>query len=115
MFLINIHKLQIILAQPVTLAALEDQVENIGRILSLQCKDILSLGCTENLCKGGKIDTESYIAIAAVGGEAFGLEHHGNQCNMGVVHGLEGDTGIIAIEVAVLDEILDGVNDLETD
>lgn len=32
---------------------------------------------------------------------------------MGVVHGLEGDAGVIAVEVAVLDEILDGVDDLE--
>lgn len=33
---------------------------------------------------------------------------------MGVVHGLEGDSGVIAIEVAVLDKILDGVDDLHT-
>lgn len=32
---------------------------------------------------------------------------------MGVVHGLEGDAGVIAIEVAVLYEVLDGVDDLE--
>ena len=31
---------------------------------------------------------------------------------MGVVHGLEGDAGVIAVEVAVLDEIFDGVDDL---
>jgi hypothetical protein len=29
-----------------------------------------------------------------------------------VVHGLEGDTGVIAVEVAVLDKVLDGVDDL---
>ena len=32
---------------------------------------------------------------------------------MGVVHSLEGDAGIIAVEVAVLDEILDSVDHLE--
>ena len=31
---------------------------------------------------------------------------------MGVVHSLEGDTGVIAVEVAVLDEVFDGVGDL---
>jgi hypothetical protein len=31
---------------------------------------------------------------------------------VGVVHGLERDTGVIAIEVAVLHEVLDGVDDL---
>ena len=32
---------------------------------------------------------------------------------MGIVHGLEGDAGVIAVEVAVLNEVFDGVNDLE--
>jgi hypothetical protein len=32
---------------------------------------------------------------------------------VGVVHGLERDTGVIAVEVTVLDEVLDGVDDLD--
>lgn len=32
---------------------------------------------------------------------------------MRVVHGLEGDAGVIAVEVAVLNEVLDGIDDLE--
>ncbi len=32
---------------------------------------------------------------------------------MGIVHGLEGDAGVIAVEVAVLNKVFDGVNDLE--
>jgi hypothetical protein len=32
---------------------------------------------------------------------------------MGVVHGLEGDTGVITVEIAVLDEVFDGIDDLE--
>lgn len=31
---------------------------------------------------------------------------------MGVVHGLKGDAGVIAVEVAILHEIFDGVDDL---
>jgi hypothetical protein len=31
---------------------------------------------------------------------------------VGVVHGLESDAGVIAVEVAVLDEVLDSVDDL---
>jgi hypothetical protein len=31
---------------------------------------------------------------------------------MGVVHSLECDTGVIAVEVAVLNEILDGIDNL---
>ena len=32
---------------------------------------------------------------------------------MGVIHGLEGDAGVIAVKVAVLDEVLDGIDDLK--
>jgi hypothetical protein len=31
---------------------------------------------------------------------------------MGVVHGLEGDSRVIAVEVAILDEILDRIDEL---
>ena len=32
---------------------------------------------------------------------------------MGIVHGLEGNAGVIAVEVAILDQVFDGINDLE--
>lgn len=32
---------------------------------------------------------------------------------MGVVHSLKGDSGIIAVEIAVLHEILDGIDNLD--
>ena len=32
---------------------------------------------------------------------------------MGIVHGLKSDAGVIAVEVAVLYEIFDGVDDLK--
>ena len=32
---------------------------------------------------------------------------------MRVIHGLKGDTGVIAVEVAVLHQVFDGVDDLE--
>ena len=102
MLLIDVHKLQVILAQPIALAALEHQVQNIWSILCLDCQDILVLGRAKDFCEGGKVDTEGNVAIASVWGETLGLEHHGHKGYVGVVHGLEGDAGIIAVEVAVL-------------
>lgn len=112
MLLVNVHELQIIFAQPVTVAALEDQVEHVWRVFSLEGQDILGTRSTEDLCKGSKVDAKSNVAIASVWGEAFGLEHHRHEGNVRVVHGLEGDAGVIAVEVAVLDQILDRINDL---
>jgi len=110
--LVNIHKLQIVLAQSVTLAALEDQVENIRSIFRLDCQDILVLGCSKDFREGGKVNTEGDIAITSIRGEGLSLEHHGHKRDVGVVHCLERDTGIIAVEVAVLDEIFDRIDDL---
>lgn len=69
--LIDIHEFQVILAQSITLAALEHHVENIWRIICLECQNILILGSAENLCKGGKVDTKSDVTIASVWGESL--------------------------------------------
>jgi hypothetical protein len=112
MLLINIHKLDIILAYPITIGALEDKIDNIGSIFGLESEDIVALSRPKDLLKGGEVDAEGDVAVAAEGGEAFGFEHHGDEGDVRVVHGLESDAGVIAIKVAVLDEILDGVNHL---
>jgi hypothetical protein len=112
MLLVNVHELDVVLAQPVALRALEHQVDNIRRILGFQCEDVIVLCAAQDLGERGEVDAERKVAIAAERREGFGLEHHGNEGDVGVVHGLERDTGVIAVEVAVLDEILDGVDDL---
>ncbi len=107
MLLINIHKLQVILAQPIALAALENQVQNIWCILSLDCQNILVLGGTQDFCEGSEVDTESNVTVASVGGEGLCFEHHGDERDVRVVHSLESDAGVIAVEVAILNEVLD--------
>lgn len=110
--LVNVHELDVIFAQAVRLSALEHEVDHIGRVLSLQGQDIVILSGTEHLGQGNQVDAQGDVAVAAVRGESFGLQHHRDQGNMGVVHGLQGDTGVIAVEVAILYEILDRIDDL---
>lgn len=112
MLLVNVHELQVVLADAVVLAALKDQVKHVGGVLGLERENIFVLGSAEHLGERGQVDTEGDVAVASVRRKAFGLEHHGHKGNVGVVHGLEGDTRVIAVEVAVLDEILDGVDHL---
>lgn len=110
--LVNIHKLDIIFAQTVCLGTLEHQVDGIGGVLGLQGEDVFILGGAQDLGQGGQVDTESDVTVTAVGGEALGAEEHGNQSDVGVIHSLEGDAGVIAVEVAVLDQVLNSVDNL---
>ena len=110
--LVNIHQLEVVLAQPVAVAALKDKVQHIRCVLSLDSEDILVLRRTENLGQRRKVNTKRDVAVASVWGKALGLEHHGHERDVRVVHGLEGDTGVIAVEVAVLHQILNGIDNL---
>ena len=113
MLLVDIHQLDIVLAYPVRLRALEHQVHGIRRVVGLQSQHILVLSSPQDLGQRDQIDAQGDVAVAAVGREPFGAEQHGHQRHVRVVHGLQGDSGVIAVEVAVLHEILDGVGDLQ--
>lgn len=112
MLLIDIHELDVILANPVRRVVLEDEVHNIRRILSLDGENVLVLGSAEHFGERAKIDTEGDVAIAAERCEGFGAQQHGYESNVGVVHGLEGNARVIAVKVAVLDKVLDCVDNL---
>lgn len=108
MILIDIHELDIILTDPVVLRVLKHEVERVRCVIGLQRQYVLVLGTTEDLREGGQVDAEGDVAVAAVRTEALGFEVHGDEGDMGVVHCLQGDAGVVAVEVAVLDEVFDG-------
>ena len=114
MLLINIHKFDIVFAQPVTLAALEHQVDNVWGIFGLQCQDVLVLSTSEHLHERAEIDAEGDVAVAAEWRKGFCFEHHRDEGDVRVVHGLEGNAGVIAVEIAILDQVFDGIDDLES-
>jgi len=113
MLLVDVHELEVILGDSVVGLALEHQVENVGRILSLEGQDVIVLGSAEDLGEGGEVNAEGNVAIAAERFKAFCLEQHSDQGDVAVIHGLEGDAAVIAVEVAVLHEVLDRIDDLQ--
>ena len=113
MLLVDVHKLDIVLANPVGRAVLEDQVDNIRRILRLEGKNVIALRSAEHLRKRAKVDTKGDVAVASEGAKSLRSEQHGDKSNVGIVHSLQRDTGVIAVKIAILDKILDGVDDLE--
>jgi len=110
--LVDVHKLKIVLGDSVIFRALEDEVQTVGRIFGLEGQDILVLRRAQHLGERGQVDTERNVAVAAEGREALGLEHHRHERNVAVIHGLEGDSAVIAVEVAVLHQVLDRVDNL---
>lgn len=65
------------------------------------------------LCETVQIYAQGNVTVAPEGREGRGGEEHGDECDVGVVHGLKGEAGVVAIEVAVLHEIFDRIDDLE--
>jgi hypothetical protein len=112
MLLVYVHELEIVFTDAILLGALEYQVDDIRRVLSLDGQDIGGLSSAKNLGERAKIDAQSDVAVAAERREGLSLEHHGHEGDVGIVHGLEGNAGVIAVEVAVLDEATDGVDHL---
>ena len=112
MLLVDVHQLDVVLADPVGAAVLEDEVDHVGRVLGLECKDVLAPCRAEHLCERAQVDTKGNVAVAAEGLKGLGPQQHRYKGDVRVVHGLQRDTRVIAVEVAVLHEVLDGVDDL---
>lgn len=54
--LVNVHQLEVVLADAVVLAALEDQVQAVGRVLGLERQDILVLRRAQHLGQRRQVD-----------------------------------------------------------
>jgi hypothetical protein len=113
MLLVNVHELDVVLADPVLATRLEHDIDDIGGVFRLYVENIIVPCCAEDLGQGAKVNTESDVSIAAVARKSVGLERHRDEGYVGVVHGLKVDTGIIAVEVAVLHKVFDSINHLQ--
>jgi len=58
----------------------------------------------------GEIDSHGEVSITSVFIESVAPEAQGNETDVGIVHGLELDAGIGAVERGLGDEVLDGLN-----
>lgn len=112
MFLVNVHELEVILAEPVALRALKCKAYDIRGIFSGDGQQIVALQRLEDLVERREVDSQSEVPVATPPVEQLRLQHHGDEGDVRVVHGLQRHTGLIAVEVAVLNEVLDRIDDL---
>lgn len=111
--LVNVHELDFVLAHPLTSDGIEPEADDIRVVLSPDDEHLIALGSSHHLGKGAKVEAEGDVAVTPVWSEGVCLEHHGDKGDVGVVHGLEGHSLVIAIKVAVLDQVLDGLDNLK--
>lgn len=110
--LINVHQLDVVFTDPIVQCAFKHEVDDVWRVLGFERQDIFVLRTAEHFGQRCEIDAQGDVAVAAERGEGFGLEHHRHQGHVGIVHGLESDARVIAIEVAILDQVLDRLDHL---
>ena len=113
MLLIDIHQLDVIFAESIVVGALEHEIHNIRCVLSLDRQNVFVLSASQNLGKGVEVDAQSNVTVATKGRERLGFKHHRYEGDVGVVHGLQSDAGIIAVEITILDKIFDCIDNLE--
>lgn len=112
MLLIDVHQLEFVLTHPVGGGGVEPESDDVGHVLGLDHQHLVSLRRPHDLGERAEVEAEGEVAVASEEGEGVDLEHHRDEGDVGVVHRLEGDAFIVAVEVAVLDEVLDGLDDL---
>ena len=115
MFLINVHQFDVIPANALAGGTLKHKVQRVGIVISLEREDIFVLRTPKDLCEGRKIDPEREVTVATVRTEPLRFEMHRHKGNMRVVHRLQGDAHVVAVKVAILHEVFDGIYDLLED
>jgi len=61
------------------------------------------LGAAEHFCKGRQVDAKGDVAVASKGRKGGGGEEHADEGDVRVVHGLQSNAGVVAVEIAILD------------
>jgi hypothetical protein len=112
--LVDVHELDIILADTVVLGVFEDQAEHVRRVLRLQRQGIIALRRTQHLLQTAQVDSQRDVPVASELREALRLQMHRHQRDVRVVHRLQRNSRIIAVKVAILDQVLDGIDDLDS-
>ena len=90
---------------------LEHEGEGVALVLGLEGHDVVVAGALEDLGHVGGVEAEGDGTVAPEMVEAGGAEGDGHEGHVGGVHGLDGQLILGAVDVGVLDEVLDGFNE----
>ena len=97
------------------LRALKQESQVISSIVSLEGNDIFIVCTFENLAQVCGVESQILCTITSVVVQSVAIEMDRNEGNMRGIHGLNGNAIVAAIHICILDQILDGINDLFED
>ena len=91
---------------------LEEECNSVCIVLSLDGHAVVVGYTLEDLCDGGNVDTKSDVSVAYVVLKAISTEEEGDKGSVVLIHRLKLDASACAVEVGLVDQVLDGINDL---
>lgn len=91
---------------------LEHERQRISSIFRLEGDHVVISGALENFGQVTRVESEGERSVTSEVIESFGLEGNSHERNVRTVHGLDGELVFAAINVGILNQILDGLNDL---
>ena len=97
------------------LRALKQESQVISGIVGLEGNDVFIVCAFENLAQVCGVESQILCTITSVVVQSVAIEMDRNEGNMRGIHGLNGNAVVAAIHICILDQILDGINDLFED
>mmetsp|Transcript_6029 Transcript_6029/g.15552 ORF Transcript_6029/g.15552 Transcript_6029/m.15552 type:complete len:342 (+) Transcript_6029:39-1064(+) len=106
------HRLHLKVADLVVVLTLEQEGDVVGLILALDGDDVVVAGALDHLHEVADVQAHGDVPVAPVVLEPLGLQQDVDQGDVARVHGLERKPIGTAVEVALRDDVLDGIKHL---
>jgi len=112
MFRVNVHELEIKLGQSLGIWGFKHEGDGVSVVLTLHGDGIIVRSALEDLGEVLELHTHGDVAVAAIVLKTVRAELEGDEGDMGGIHGLQAKSRAVAIKIGVINEVLDGLNDL---
>ena len=94
------------------LRAFEQESQVISGIVGLESDNVFIVCTLENLAQVRGVESQILCTIASVVVQSIAIKMDGNERHVRGIHGLNRNAVVAAIHICILNQILDGVNDL---
>ncbi|PON87572.1 hypothetical protein TorRG33x02_165650, partial [Trema orientale] len=92
--------------------AFEHEGDRVGGVIGLDSDDVVVSSAFEHLGHVVEVHAQGEVPITAIVLEPFGSEEEGDESDVAGVHGLEREAGGGAVEVGIVDEVLERFQNL---